>query len=212
MLISEVLDIKLKRADDFKIDLILAFSLFAFLIIITTTYISIYIFTKITTQEFHDKIKLISSNIYNEYVSKEKTIKQTTRAIVKNDIFNSSFKPNLNIIESIFKTMLYANNSLREIDYFNSKGNNILSCYKVKSSIFCDRSFKRLNKNGFKKEGEFLVKRYFKNNSIVFDVISPLKIGVNRGFIEVKALIGNIFKKNDLYNVIFVVYHNICKC
>ncbi len=207
----------MKRANDFKIDLILAFSLFGFLIIIVTTYVSIYIFNKIATQEFHDKIKLISSNIYREYNSKENTIKLTTDAIIKNDIFNSTFEPNINVIKSIFKTMLYANNDLKEINYFNYEGKNILSCYKLNSNVFCDKSFKTFNVTNFKKNNQILINRKFKNNAIEFDAAAPLKIGTIPGFIEVKALIKNIFKKNDIYHVIFidnkgdVLYSNIYK-
>lgn len=194
----------MKKANDFKLDLILAFSLFGFLIIIVTTYVSIYIFNKITTQEFHDKIKLISSNIYREYNSKENTIKLTTRAIIKNDIFNSTFNPNLNVIKSIFKTMLYANSDLKEINYFNFEGENIISCYKINSNVFCDKSFKGLDVSNFEKNKQILIKRKFKNNAIEFDAAAPIKINSTPAFIEVKALIKNIFKKNDLYHVIFI--------
>ncbi len=194
----------MKRANDFKLDLILAFSLFGFLIIIATTYVSIYIFTKITTQEFHDKIKLISSNIYREYNSKENTIKSTTTAIIKNDILSGVFKPNISVIKSIFKTMLYANNDLKEISYFNFQGKNILSCYKINSNVYCDRTFKNFNVSDFKKNNQILIERKFKNNAIEFDAAAPIKIASNPGFIKVKALIKNIFKKNDLYHVIFI--------
>jgi len=194
----------LKKANEFKLDLILAFSLFGFLIIIVMTYISIYIFNKFTTQEFHDKIKIISSNIYREYHLKEDTIRLTTYALLKNDIFNSSFNPNINVIKSILKTMLYANNDLKEINYFNFKGENVISCYKINSSVFCDNSYKNFNVSNFKINNQIMIKRKFKKNGIEFIAAAPLKINANPSFIEVKAFIKNILKRNDLYNVIVI--------
>ena len=205
----------MKNSNDFKFDLTFAFVIFAFVIIVITTYTSIYMFTNLTTKQFKDKIQLVAQNMYNNYKSKEKTIKNTTLAIAKNDIFNTSFTPNINIIKSVFKTMLYANSDLREINYYNSYGKNMISCDKKNGAIFCKNSNKMLNIKNLKSDKNLFFLEKFKKNAVEFIAFSPTKIGNTTGFIEVKALIKNFFIKNNLYNLIFfdkkgnILYSNL---
>ena len=205
----------MRNSSDFKFDLTFAFVIFAFVIIVITTYTSIYMFTNLTTKQFKDKIQLVAKNIYKDYKTKEKTIKNTTLAIAKNDIFNTSFTPNLNIIKSVFKTMLYANSDLREINYYNSYGKNIISCDKKNSVIFCKNNDKMLNIKNLKSDKNIFFLEKFKNNAVWFVAFSPTKIGDTKGFIEVKALIKNFIMKNNLYNIIIfnkkgdILYSNL---
>ena len=193
----------MRNSNDFKFDLTFAFVIFAFVIIVITTYMSIYMFTNLTTKQFKDKIQLVAKNMYKDYKSKEKTIKNTTLAIAKNDIFNTSFTPNINVIKSVFKTMLYANTDLREINYYNSYGKNIISCDKKNGVIFCKNSGRMLKIKNLKNDKNLFFLEKFKKNAIEFIAFSPTKIGNTTGFIEVKALINNFFIKNNLYHLIF---------
>ena len=196
----------MKNSSDFKFDLTFAFVIFAFVIIVITTYTSIYMFTKITTKEFEDKIKIMAENIYKNYKSQENIIKNTTLALAKNDIFNFSFTPNDEVLKSVFKTMLYANENLKEINYFNRYGKNLISCEKVKNSIYCLSSKKFLKIKDLKIDKDIFFKEKFKNNGLEFIAFAPVKIEKYPGFIEVKALIENLFKDNNFYH--FIVINN----
>ena len=194
----------MKNSSDFKFDLTFAFVIFAFVIIVITTYTSIYLFTRIATQEFEDKIKIIAENIYKNYKSKENTINNTTLALAKNDIFNSSFTPNDDILKSVFKTMLYSNSDLKEIDYFNNYGKNLIFCEKNQNTIYCHNSDKFLKIEDIKTDKNLFFKEKFKKNGIEFIAFAPVKIEKSPGFIEVKALIKNLFENNNFYHYIVV--------
>jgi len=194
----------LKNSNDFKFDLTFAFVIFAFVIIVITTYTSIYMFTKITTAEFEEKIKIMAENIYKNYKSQENIIKSTTLALAKNDIFNSTFTPNDDILKSVFKTMLYANANLKEINYFNNYGKNLISCEKIKKNIYCISSKKFLKIKDLKIDKDIFFKEKFKNNGLEFIAFAPVKIEKYPGFIEVKALIKNLFKDNNFYHFIVI--------
>ncbi len=194
----------MKNSSDFKFDLTFAFVIFAFVIIVITTYTSIYLFTKLATQEFEDKIKIIAENIYKNYKSKENTIKNTTLALAKNDIFNSTFVPNDDILKSVFKTMLYSNSDLKEINYFNSYGKNLIFCIKNQNNIYCHNNGKSLKIGDIKTDKDLFFKEKFKANGIEFTAFAPVKIEKSPGFIEVKALIKNLFENNNFYHYIIV--------
>ena len=194
----------MKNSSDFKFDLTFAFVIFAFVIIVITTYTSIYLFTKLATQEFEDKIKIIAENIYKNYKSKENTIKNTTLALAKNDIFNSTFVPNDDILKSVFKTMLYSNSDLKEINYFNSYGKNLIFCIKNQNNIYCYNNGKSLKIGDIKTDKDLFFKEKFKANGIEFTAFAPVKIEKSPGFIEVKALIKNLFENNNFYHYIIV--------
>ena len=194
----------MRSSSDFKFDLTFAFVIFAFVIIVITTYTSIYMFTRLTTQEFEDKIKILAENIYLNYKAKENIIKNTTLALAKNDIFNSTFTPNDAILKSVFKTMLYANSDLIQIDYFNNYGKNIISCKKINGTIYCGSSDKFLKVENFKSDKNIFFQEKFKNNAIEFIAFAPVKIEKFPGFIEVKALIKGLFRNNNFYHFIII--------
>ena len=194
----------MKNSSDFKFDLTFAFVIFAFVIIVITTYTSIYMFTKLTTQEFEDKIRIMAGNIYKTYKTKESTIKSTTLALAKNDIFNSTFTLNNDILKSVFKTMLYSNSDLKQINYFNSYGKSIISCKKIDGSIYCNDYGIPLHIENIKNDKDIFFQESFQNDGIEFIAFAPVKLEKFPGFIEVKALIKNLFENSNFYHIIVI--------
>ena len=194
----------MKNSNDFKFDLIFAFVIFAFVIIVITTYTSIYMFTKITTKEFEDKIKIMAENIYKNYKTQENIIKSTTLALAQNDIFNSAFTPNDEVLKSVFKTMLYANENLHQITYFNSYGKDLISCEKKDNYINCLPLQQTLQIQDIKNDKTLFFKERFINKGIEFIAFAPVKIEKSPGFIEVKAIIKKLFKDNNFYHFIII--------
>jgi len=193
----------LKNSNDFKFDITFAFAIYGFIIIVITTYASIYFFTRLTTNEFKEKIKLIASNIYSSYKEKEQTIKNTTLALSNNDIFNNSFEVNPEIIKSVFKTMLYANKHLKEISYYNKYGKNILSCIRMGNYINCGNNYTSFDVSNFQNDKALLFKEKLKKGNIEFISFAPVKIEKNPGFIKVKSFI-KPFKKSDFYYLMMI--------
>ncbi|QCT94370.1 HAMP domain-containing histidine kinase [Caminibacter mediatlanticus TB-2] len=192
----------MRNSRDFKFDLIFAFVIFAFLIVVSVTYTAIYIFSDLTTKEFKEKIKLIANNTYINYKNKEKTIEKTLEALTSNDIFNSTFNVNDLVIKSLFKTMLVSNSDLKEINFYNKSGRLVFSCGKYRNEIFC------LTKNLTLKLEDFdidkvLIKEKLNKKGIEFIAISPLRTK-NNGFLEVKADFVFPKKLNTFYDLIII--------
>jgi len=195
----------LKKTDEFKFDIIAAFSIFAFLIIVAVTYTAIYIFTNLTTQEFKDKVKLSADNIYYIYKEKTQNIKNATIALSKNDIFNSKFSVNPEIIKSVFKTMLLANSNLKEINYYNKYGKYIIGCQKYQDSVYClNRNKKSLEVKNYLSEKTLFFKEIPSKEGLKFITISPILQKNSNGFIEVKALIKKFLVDSDLFYTIVI--------
>ena len=195
------MDTKLK-SHDFKFDIIFAFSLFAFILIISVTYSAIYIFTDLTTKEFKEKIKIVANNMYYNYKQQEDNVKNTTIALAKNDIFNLKFNVSPIIIKSVLKSMLYANSSLEEINYFNSYGKLVLGCERFKGEVVCYKEGRYLKLENFDLK-EILFKENF-GKVIKFISISPIE-NSKKGFIEVIAKINNFLPKDyTFYNIIMI--------
>ncbi|QCI28664.1 sensor histidine kinase [Caminibacter pacificus] len=196
----------MRKTDEFKFDIITAFSIFAFLIIVAVTYTAIYIFTDITTQEFKDKVKLSADNIYYIYQEKVNNIKNATIALSNNDIFNTKFTVNPEVIKSVFKTMLLANSNLSEINYYNRYGKYVIGCEKVKNRVFClNRDSKTLQVNNYKSNKNLFFKEYLSDKGLNLTLISPIQKGNNNGFIEVRALINKLDTLNsDLFYTVII--------
>jgi len=191
----------LKNSNDFKFDITIAFVIFAFLIVVSVTYSAIYIVTNLTTQEFKDKVKLAAENIFYLYKQRENTIKNSTLALASNDIFNAKFNVNPEVVKSVFKTMLFANENINEINYYNSYGKVIIGCEKYKNDIVCYTSGRYLNIRNFKLN-EMFFKEILEKKGIKFISISPI-VNSKKGFIEVKSLIENFLPKdNTFFNII----------
>ncbi len=192
----------MRNSNDFKFDITIAFVIFAFLIVVSVTYTAIYIFTNLTTQEFKEKVKLSANSFYYIYNQKENSIKNSVRALASNDIFNVKFNVNPEIIKSVFKTMLLANYSIKEINYYNPYGKLEVGCEKFNKNVICYSDNRRmLNTKNFKFDKLF-IRRNFVKDAIEFISISPI-INTKKGFIEVKSLI-HLDYPSDLFNLILV--------
>ena len=196
----------MKKTDEFKFDIITAFSIFAFLIIVAVTYSAIYIFTNITTQEFKDKVKLSADNIYYIYKEKVNNIKSATEALSTNDIFNTKFTVNPDVIKSVFKTMLLANSDMKEISYYNRYGKYVVGCEKTQNKVFClNREQKSLQVNNYKSNDKLFFKEEIDNNGLKLITVAPILKEDSNGFIEVKALIQKLGSLNtDLFYDILI--------
>jgi len=196
----------LRKTDEFKFDIITAFSIFAFLIIVVVTYTAIYIFTDITTQEFKDKVKLSADNIYYIYQEKVNNIKNATIALSKNDIFNTKFTVNPEVIKSVFKTMLLANSNLKEINYYNRYGKYVIGCEKINSRVFClNRNSKSLQINDYNASKNLFFKEDLTKKGLKLILVSPILKKNSNGFIEVKALINKLNSiNNDLFYTVVI--------
>ncbi len=191
------------KNSDFKFDISFAFIVFAFLIVVSVTYSAIYIFTNLTTKEFKEKMSIVSNNIYYLYKNQENNIKNTTTALAKNDIFNVKFNINPMIIESVFKSMLFSNDALKEINYFNEYGHLMLGCERVKNDVICYNKGRYLKIVNFKGKKLFFKEKLSKNR-IDFISLSPI-LNSKKGFIEVKAVIKNFLPKDDtFYNIMII--------
>jgi len=193
----------LKNSNDFKFDITIAFVIFAFLIVVSVTYTAIYIFTNLTTEEFKDKVKLAANNMFYIYKQKETTIKDTTIALSKNDIFNTDFHINPLIIKSVFKTMLFANDEIKEINFYNLYGKLNIGCEKVNKEIICYEKNRNLNVVNFNKKNIFF-KEKLTSQGVNYVAITPINNNNQAGFIEVKALITFPEKDNTFYNYMVI--------
>ena len=191
----------MKKTDEFKFDIITAFSIFAFLIIVVVTYSAIYIFTNITTQEFKDKVKLSADNIYYIYKEKVNNVKNATEALSKNDIFNTKFTVNPDVIKSVFKTMLLANSDMREIEYYNRYGKYVVGCEKTQNKVYClNREQKVLKVNDYKSNDKLFFKEEIDKNGLKLITVAPILKENSNGFIKVKAIIKKLGSLNtDLF-------------
>ena len=192
----------MKNSNDFKFDITIAFVIFAFLIVVSVTYTAIYIFTNLTTEEFKDKVKLAANNMFYIYKQKESTIKDTTIALSKNDIFNTDFHINPLIIKSVFKTMLFANDEIKEINFYNLYGKLNIGCEKVNKEIICYEKNRNLNVVNFNKKNIFF-KEKLTSQGVNYVAISPINNN-QAGFIEVKSLITFPEKDNTFYNYMVI--------
>jgi len=185
-------DIKLKKSD-FKFDIITAFFLFGFLIVVVVTYSAVYIFNKSVSMEFKDKVKLSANNIFYIYKERALSIKKSTLALAKNDIFDSKFNVNPIVIKSVFKSLLLSNSDLTKIIYFNKDKRVVLGCFKREDDVVCNSLYEKLPfKKGFREK--------VSSGGIKILSVAPIK---NRGFIEVGGFIKE-FPLGDLYDVMFL--------
>jgi len=202
----------LRKTDEFKFDIITAFSIFGFLIIVVVTYTAIYIFTELTTQEFKDKVKLSANNIYYLYTEKINNVKNATIALSKNDIFNSKFSVNPEIIKSVFKTMLLSNSNLKSITYYNRYGKYEVGCEKNENSVMCiNRENKSLSIKNYTTKKNLFFEEILNPKGIQLALVTPIQKKNSNGFIEVKALINklNVLNSDLFYTVVIDSKGNI---
>ncbi|WP_457561146.1 sensor histidine kinase [Caminibacter sp.] len=191
------------KSSDFKFDIIFAFVIFAFILIVTVTYSAIYIFTDLTTKEFKDKVRIVANNMFYNYKQQENNIKNTAYALANNDIFNVKFNVSTVVVKSVFKSMLFANDSLKEIAYFNKYGKLILRCDRYQNEVICSSSGGMLKLKDFKLN-KILIKEIPNKSGIEFIALTPI-LNSKKGFIEVKAQIKNFLPKDyTFYNIMMI--------
>jgi len=197
---------KLRNSNDFKFDITIAFVIFAFLIVVSLTYISIFFFTKISNQEFQDKVKIAAGNIVKIYNTKEQIIKNSTLAIAKSELFSSEFNINPQIISSIFKIFLLANRDFLKIKYVNQYGKPIVSCKKIDNQIICGNSDQnRFSFTNFKLQTQLFTKEFMTKDGLVFETISLIKNDAKKGFIVLESTLKDLFpSNNNLYNLMMI--------
>jgi len=181
-------DIKLKR-DDFKLDLIMAFFLFAFLIIIIGTYVSIYFFAKISNKNFEQNVIYYAKSFQKEYEFKKISSIKKVIAISKSPLIASQFRVEENLLFSIFRLLLSSNENIDNI-----------SLIQQNKKIFCNKKIcliKYLNKNKLK---DMIVKENIKNNNLIFDVSLP----VNDKVLSVVFKYHHFFAKYNMFNVMVI--------
>ncbi len=192
----------MRDSRDFKFDLIFAFVIVSFLIIVSVTYMALYIFSDLTTKEFKDKITIVANSTYRMYKHKEKNIENTINALSQNDIFNSSFSVSDVAIKSLFKAMLFSDSSLKEINFYNIYGKLKVGCKRLDDNIYCYENHKSLKVDNFNLD-TVLIKEILEKNGINFIGISPLKTK-NKGFLEVKSLFTFPKKFSTFYDFLVI--------
>jgi len=178
----EVQDTKLKKS--IKLELILAFFIFAFLIIITTTYSAIYFSNNILSKEFKDKVILASNTLYYIYSKEKQKIKNIATALSKSELINNHFNINPSIIKPILQIIISSNKDIKEINIYN-KNLIIVGCNK-KSCYF------------------YKVKKKSKDEIIKKDKIIFTYIAKDKREVEVKGEIKLWLFKNNFFNIILM--------
>ena len=196
----------MRNSNDFKFDITIAFVIFAFLIVISVTYISIFFFTKISTQEFQEKVKISANNIVQIYRTKEDIIKKSTLAIANSELFSNEFKINPEIISSIFKIFLSANRDFLKIKYVNQYGKTIVYCKKIDNEIICGENDKNnFIFRDFKLQTSLFTKEIMKKDGLVFETISPVKGDSKKGFILLESTLKRLFNtSSNFYNLLLI--------
>ena len=196
----------MRNSNDFKFDITVAFAIFAFLIVISVTYISIFFFTKISTQEFQEKVKISANNIIQIYKTKEDIIKKSTLAIANSELFSNEFKINPEIVSSIFKIFLSANRDFLKIKYVNQYGKTIVYCKKIDNEIVCGENDKNnFIFRDFKLQTSLFTKEIMTPNGLVFETISPIKGDSKKGFIILESTLKRLFNNSsNFYNLLLI--------
>jgi len=130
---SEGQDIKLK--DSYRTNITLTFIFFSLFIIITIVSIVMFYWTKLSTENFHNRVLFESKNIISEF-NQKKEIAQNSAEGIKNGSFIKSFNTNEKFLDVIFKTFLFSNKDFLKISYINNKDE--FFCEKYNSKIFCN--------------------------------------------------------------------------
>jgi signal transduction histidine kinase len=196
----------LRKSSDFKFDITIAFVIFGFLIVVSLTYISIFFFNKIATQEFQEKVKIAANNIVQIYKTKEDIIKKSTLAIANSELFSNEFNINPDIVSSIFKIFLSANRDFLKIKYVNQYGKTIVNCKKIDNEIICSEHDKnRFIFRDFKLQTSLFTKEVMTPDGLVFETISPVKGDSRKGFILLESTLKKLFSNTDnFYNLILI--------
>jgi len=127
-------DIRLKD-NNYRINITLAFIFFSLFIIITIVSIVMFYWTKLSTENFQNRVLFESNNIINEFHQKRDIALNSAKGI-KEGSFIKSFDTTENFLDIIFKTFLLANKDFLKISYI--KGKKEFFCEKYNGNIFCN--------------------------------------------------------------------------
>ena len=123
------------KEHNYRLDITLAFVFYSILIVASLlVLINIYL-TKISINEFQQKVLLSSKNINYMFHQKQLQTQKITKALF-NGTISEDLIPNDYILKNLFKTFLIANDDFRKILYKNSTKN--IACYRNFNKIDCD--------------------------------------------------------------------------
>jgi len=131
---SVVQDIRLKD-NNYRVNITLAFIFFSLFIIITVISIVMFYWTKLSTENFQNRVLFESKNIISEFNQKRDIAINSAKGI-KNGSFIKSFNTNEQFLKVIFKTFLLANKDFLKISYVKDK--HEFFCEKYNNDIFCN--------------------------------------------------------------------------
>jgi len=120
--------------ENYRKDITLAFTLYAFMIVSSIMMLISFYWTKINISEFQQKVLIASKNINYIFHQKELLAKKVSEGIF-NETISSKFTTNIYLLENIFKTFLIANDDFVKISFVSDKN---LTCYKL-DSIVCNQ-------------------------------------------------------------------------
>ncbi|NPA55268.1 MAG: HAMP domain-containing histidine kinase, partial [Epsilonproteobacteria bacterium] len=122
--------------ENYRINITLAFIFFAIFIIISTVSIVMFYWTKISTQNFKNKVLISSRLIHKEFLNKQLQAKSNLDGIVK-VIFLKEMNPNEEFLYTIFKAFLLANQDFIKISIQTPPSE--LFCKKIQTNVFCNK-------------------------------------------------------------------------
>ena len=167
----------------------MAFFLFAFLIIVIVTYISIYFFSNIANKNFEQNVIYYAKFFKKEYDFKKTNSIKKVIEISKSPLISTQFNIEENLLFSIFRLLLSSNENIDKISLIQQNKN--LICNKKVCLI------KYLKK---KKRKDMLVKENIKNNNLIFDISLP----VNDKLLRVIFKYHNFFAKYNMFNIMVI--------
>ena len=171
--------------DNYRINITLAFILFALFIIIGTTSIVMFYWTKLSTENFQNKVIFQSKNIISEFNQKIDVAHNSASGIVHGTLLKT-LTLNDEVLSTIFKTFLIANKDFIQISYIDKDSE--FFCRKYKTYIFCNHKNSKIN---------------LLNDKLAIDT----KVNIDdKSYILIKSDLKNFFKNipTDIANIIVV--------
>ena len=132
----EEVDIKLKE-HNYRLDITLAFVLYSVLIVLSILLLINFYWTKMSINDFQEKVLIYSKNINYNFKQKEEFAQKAGKGIF-NGTISGKFSVNQSILKNILKTFLIANDDFLQILY--KKGDKKFNCLKNRE-IVCKRNY-----------------------------------------------------------------------
>ena len=125
----------MKQEVNYRLEITIAFILYSFFIIVSILFLINFYLTKISIEEFQEKVLLSSKNIETLFHTQQKVAEQTTEGIARESL-SSKFKTDIYYLQNIFKTFLIANENFIELGYKLDKKNSFV-CIKSANRLKC---------------------------------------------------------------------------